>query len=441
MAAAVTWRRFALAVIGVALATGLLDAQGGAQKDGQQRPTFSVQVNLVTMDAIVHDRDGRFVADLRKDDFEIYENGVKQDLATMTLVQGGRVTNVLAAPLRPAQEGILLPPSRASSDISGRIFFFFVDDLHLGPLETPSVRALFKEIEKTLLHDGDMFAIVSSGQSSLHIDLTYDRKRFEEAANRIIGNGLRPAEIIQTQTGAQGPAELQYRAQVAFSTVREALAGLEKVQNRRKAFVYISEGYDLIPFGKSRTCDPAAPNRSSFQQNDAACLQNMIAQQAASGASQGQAATLANIGVMSEEFADAELSRQLIALTEDANRANTTFYTIDPRGLVGPLGNPADNVDPREWRSFVTKAQSSLRVLAEETGGVTVVNTNDFDKALKRIDAETSDYYVLGYYSNDSDPTKRTRKMAVNVLRPGLTVWSRQQYVLKTAAPSPSVRP
>src|SRR5207248_2968024 len=161
------------------------------------------------------------------------------------------------------------------------------------------------------------------------------------------------------------------------------------------------------------TCDPSSANRSSFQQNDVACLQNMIAQQANSGGpqSQGPQPTLANLAVMGEEFADAELSRQLIELTQDANRANATFYAIDPRGLVGPLGNPSDNVDPREWRNFVMKAQSSLRVLAEETGGVAVVNTNDFEKALKRIDAETSDYYVLGFYSNDPDPKKRARKL------------------------------
>jgi hypothetical protein len=45
-----------------------------------------------------------------------------------------------------------------------------------------------------------------------------------------------------------------------------------------------------------------------------------------------------------------------------------------------------------------------MRVLAEETGGLAVVNQNDFDKALKRIDAESSDYYVLGYYSSNPDP-------------------------------------
>ena len=62
--------------------------------------------------------------------------------------------------------------------------------------------------------------------------------------------------------------------------------------------------------------------------------------------------------------------------------------------------------------------QDSLRVLAEETGGFAVVNQNDFDKALKRIDAETSDYYVLGYYSTNPDPLRRTRKLEVKTTRP-----------------------
>ena len=56
----------------------------------------------------------------------------------------------------------------------------------------------------------------------------------------------------------------------------------------------------------------------------------------------------------------------------------------------------------RNSSEHVRKTQDSLRVLAEETGGIAVVNQNNFDKALKRIDAETSDYYVLGYYSTQS---------------------------------------
>ena len=57
------------------------------------------------------------------------------------------------------------------------------------------------------------------------------------------------------------------------------------------------------------------------------------------------------------------------------------------------------------------------RVMAAQllgTGGIAVVNQNDFNKALKRIDAETSDYYVIGYYSSNPDPMRRTRRRSRN---------------------------
>jgi VWFA-related protein len=413
-------------------AAAVLFAQSQASTAGEQRdrPTFTVQVDLVSDDVVVRDEKGLFVPDLKKGDFEVSEDGVKQDIVSLTVVTGGRVNNVLAPPAPPPPEGVILPAATRRTDVSGRIFLFFVDDLHTDPHNTAQTRDVFKDIQKKLLHDGDMFAVLSSGPSSLHIDLTYDRKQLDYAIDRITGNGLPPSEVIQTSSGADGPAEVRYRAQVAFSTVKEALTNLEKVHNRRKAFVYVSEGYDLIPFQKSRSCDPTVFAGSSYQQNDVACLSNMIAQQAAgaNGSTPPDVSSFTGQPQAGEEFSDAELSRQLMELTRDANRANTTFYTIDPRGLMGPIGNIGQNIDPKEWRSHVMKEQASLRLLAEETGGVAVVNTNDTDKGLKRIDAETSDYYVLGYYSNNPDSTRRRRKIEVKVTRPGLSVWARKEY-------------
>ncbi len=117
-------------------------------------------------------------------------------------------------------------------------------------------------------------------------------------------------------------------------------------------------------------------------------------------------------------------------MTRAANRANATFYTIDPRGLVA--GSDMDEqVDTTEWNNHIRKSQDSLRVIAEETGGFAVINQNDFDKSLKRIDAESSDYYVLGYYSSNPDPLKRTRKIEVKAKRPNLDIWSRKSYSIK----------
>ena len=135
------------------------------------------------------------------------------------------------------------------------------------------------------------------------------------------------------------------------------------------------------------------------------------------------------------QFNDAELSMRLAELTRQANRANATFYTFDPRGLVA--GQDIDEpVDPVEWESHLRKQQDSIRVLAELTGGIAVVNTNDFSKALKRIDAETSDYYVLGYYSTNPDPTQRRRQIEIRINKKdaegsNLEVMYRREYTLK----------
>jgi VWFA-related protein len=143
-----------------------------------------------------------------------------------------------------------------------------------------------------------------------------------------------------------------------------------------------------------------------------------------------------------ETFAEADLARELGEITRQANRSNVTLYTIDPRGLMTANSDIDQPVDPRQWGEYVRRTQDSLRVLAEDTGGIAVVNMNDFDGALKRIDADSSDYYILGYYSNNPDPTQRRRKIEVKVNRPGrnITVQSRKEYVLATE-PVPDTLP
>jgi VWFA-related protein len=123
---------------------------------------------------------------------------------------------------------------------------------------------------------------------------------------------------------------------------------------------------------------------------------------------------------MGQQFAESDLVQELAELTRAANRANTSFYTIDPRGLMSNMPDISDGLTTEEWGSFQQITQSSLRVLADETGGMAVVNMNDFKKALSTIDALTSDYYVLGYYSSNPDPLHRVRKIEVKVTRPGV---------------------
>ena len=376
--------------------------------------------DLITQDVVVRDPRGQFVADLKKDEFEIYEDGVKQEIVSFVLTHGGRVYNVALPPPPPPQEGIILPPPRPANDAAGRIFIIFVDDLHLDFRNTGRIRDLFKKIADELIHEGDMFGIVSTGPSSIAIDPTYDRKRLKEALNKISGAGLAPKDILDVPDGQEGPPEVRYRANVAFSTAYDMLQQLEQVHNRRKAFIYVSNGYDFDPFPKTRQKMEneryGVPSRGSDGNDDG------------SGSSDSEYSNPFSRNQTNFSFAD--LAAQLAELTRAANRANTSIYTIDPRGLIG-MPDLDEKVDMVEWQNHVRQTQDTLRVLAELTGGLAVVNQNDYRRALQRIDAETSDYYVVGYYSNNPDLRKRNRTIKVEVKRRDVNVTHRTSYSVK----------
>jgi len=423
-------RRFALAVAlagGAVLASArafslspALPAAGPPARQEPEQPTFRVAVDLVTLDVIPRDEDGRFVSDLGASDFEVFEDGARQEIVSAVLVHGGRVFRLQApAAPRPQAEGIVLPETRPVDEAAGRIFVILVDDLHLGVHDTTLVRDLMKKISATLIHDGDMFAIVSTGPSAIEEPLTYDRRRLQAAIGRITGSGLDPSEIFASpRDSALGPGDVRRRVHVAFSTAYELMRDLEKVRDRRKALILLSNGYDLDPFPQARLGkDQVFGGRYGMPTVDDERGERLLALQ-----------------TERDRFADADLAAELHALGNAANRANVSIYAIDPRGIAPFIGADVQ-LGQDERKVHLQKTQASLRTLAEATGGLAVVNDNDFTTALKRIDAETSDYYVLGYYLSDRDPARRTRRLEVKVKRANVTVWSRSSYTLRPRPP------
>lgn len=391
-------------------------AVAGQQQD-QRKPDFKSRVELVTTDVVVRDKSGQFLSDLKIGDFEVLEDGVPQKLVSFSMTHGGRTYNISAPAAAPAAEGIVLPPARPPADENGRVFFIFVDDQHLDFRDTARIRNLLKQLSDELIHQGDMFGILSTGPSSIAINLTYDRKRLTEAAEKLSGNAQTANDIIDVPSGSQGPPEVRHRAHVAFSTARDVIGQLEQIHDRRKALIYISNGYDLDPYAKTRA-------KNELERYGR--LRDSVDNNGDNNADPNDPA----LRQQGNQFAFADLISDLAEVTRAAVRANTTIYTIDPRGLVaGP--DLDQKVDRMEFLDLVRNQQDTLRVLADLTGGLAAVNQNDLTKTLRRIDEETSDYYLIGYYSTNPDPTKKRRNIEVKVKRPDATVWHRPSYMLR----------
>lgn len=388
-----------------------------------QQPTFTAGVTLVTTDVIVRNDKGQFVADLTKDNFTVLEDGQPQKIESFTMVQGGRTFTMLSPAPAAAPEGLVLPSARPrAATATGRVLLIVVDDLHFEADLTPHVRRLISTIVDTLVHDGDQVSVVSTGPSFIEVGPTYDRKMVLEAANKIRGSGYTPRDIFSMMEGSDGPGDIRNRAQLAFYTAYNILSGLETVTNRRKAVLFISTGYDFDPFAEGRASkDRVMGGRYGNPIGELIDQDNPFFS-------------------MNRVTADIDLFRLTRELTLSANRANASIYTIDPRGLAG-VTDAGQYVDQNEYRTYIQKTTSSLKYLAEETGGFAVVDTNDFESGLKRVDAETSDYYVLGYYSSNPDPGRRTRELDVKVDRPGVSVASRRAYSLKTPGTPPAPPP
>jgi hypothetical protein len=138
-------------------------------------------------------------------------------------------------------------------------------------------------------------------------------------------------------------------------------------------------------------------------------------------------------------------------LTQRANRANVSFYTIDPRGLAvfdslidqqrtgrlapGQFVLPPPTVDAENLRA----RQGAMRDLATGTDGLALMNSNDFDAALGRIVSDLSTYYLLGYYSTRPLDGKFHR-IQVRVGRPGVQVRARSGF-LAVGPPRPDSSP
>lgn len=176
----------------------VLIAPGGRPAAGQTAPpasdqqppvTFRLEVNYVEVDAIVTDEDGRFVGDLRQQDFQIFEDGKPQTISTFAKVD---------IPIERA-EAPLFSPAAIEPDVrsnaepfDGRLYIIVLDDLHTNVLRSPLVRAAARAFIERNLGANDIAAVLTTGgRTQSNQELTSSKRLLLQAVDRFMGRKLR----------------------------------------------------------------------------------------------------------------------------------------------------------------------------------------------------------------------------------------------------------
>ena len=371
------------------------------------QPTFKVAVDYVEVDVVVTDRQGNLVRDLKKDDFQVLEDGKRQAITTFTLVdipiERGDRPLFAAEPIEPDVKTNEKP-------FDGRVYVMVIDDLHTRFGRSQRVKVAAKQFIERRLGANDLMAIVhTTGPVDANQEFTSNKKLLLAAVDRTQGRKLdsatanRTAEYYRTRDfrSASDPvndpddAERVFNARTSLDTLKNVAEWFASVRGRRKTILFVSEGidYDITDM---------IPQNGSTHQGASTVLDS---------------------------------TRDAVAA---ATRANVAIYGIDPRGLTD-LGDesieiqafPDDTslgIGQGSLQNELRLSQDSLRVLSEETGGFAVVNRNDYTTAYDRIVADNSAYYVLAYYPPDPRPGRQHR-IDVRVTRPNLVVRARKEYV------------
>jgi len=151
------------------LAVGPAGPGPATQSSQAGPPQLRSRTDHFATEVIVRDARRRFVADLKLEDFEIFEDGVRQQPSTFSLIAGGRSIPPPETPAR--REGLILP--RAGQPELGRVFAILVDDMNIQPSDTILARKALHLIRDTVFQDGDLIVMVSTGPSSIQGAATY----------------------------------------------------------------------------------------------------------------------------------------------------------------------------------------------------------------------------------------------------------------------------
>ncbi|HEY1250262.1 MAG TPA: VWA domain-containing protein [Thermoanaerobaculia bacterium] len=390
-------------------------------------PTFSesVEVRVLDLDVDVTDSKGQPVKDLTRDDFTVKIGGKPVNIDYFSRVDMGTIHAPDLASASPDQ--VLSAYKRGEDAYIPRNFLIYVDLGYLPPgLRNRSLEAA-RDLITRMGPDDAARVVVFDRLPKVYADWTSSKETIFSALERIQHEGVgmsrlraeeQTVQLIDANPRTRARGLANGRIQLADSYAQEVGAEIQTMLDSmdqevatltplrgKKSFLFLTGGFEYQP---------------GF----------VMTQYATGGFGTIQGLNLRDI------------TPNIDAVVKNANANEITFYTVDATGLTTDMegaggadtigAKSATSFDPFGTRpsvAFIARQdrQNGLQVLARETGGQAILNTNAFDRGLDRVYRAVSSYYSLGVNLSGL-PIGKYQDVRVDVKRPGLTVASRRGF-------------
>jgi VWFA-related protein len=401
-----------LVVLGWGLVATPAAQQAQTPPQTQKPPVFGARIDTVTVDVVVTDRKGQPVTDLTAEDFEVTENRKPQSIDSFKLIQIDDTLDV--DPARNREIRSLADQERELRRDDVRVIVIYLDDYHTRLGNSMAIRERLARFVRGL-HPRDLVALMTPLMTTAGV--TFSRNHDATARQIMAFQGRKydytprhPAEEIYQYLTAEQIEAL--RNQIVTTGLEGLCVYLGSVREGRKSVIYVSEGLmSRIPQGAQTTGLYGGTGGAMVPP------QTMQQQMAASSATAA--------GTQSGQLNLLDLMRDIFLA---ASRSNTSFYPLDPRGLAASEFSVADRVGMQDDRAALNESMDTLHILATNTDGRAIVNSNDPQPALEQMLRDSSAYYLIGYTSTEAPRDGKFHPIRVNVKRKDVEVRARSGY-------------
>jgi VWFA-related protein len=407
-------------------------------------PAVRVTTRLVLVDAVVTDKSGQRIRDLKKEDFTVLENGKAQKISAFSF----------ESPEMAPRQALELPPNvhtnRPEYDMpKGPLTIMLLDGLNTPVADQGYARFQMLTYLGSQLQPGQPVSVYTlAGSLRLLQDFTGDVSLLKAAVQHFTPQksmemqvqntiSLLPNLPVNGGVGVAGRADslrLVFTRMSEFTSEQTKFAIDGRVQRTAAAMRLLARRVSGYPGRKNLIWVSAGfPIDITSEVVQLTTDVDMLAQDNTVAAPQVRV-----------EKSYEELLHQLAAELTDAQ---VSVYSVDARGLIGSTVADASSQGTNEAGMLRTGAeygaqvarssaasqssQDTLLTLASESGGLTFKNRNDVAGALASGVGDGSAYYVLAYAPESRQWDGKFRKIQVKINKPGYEVRHRTGYYAK----------